>query len=155
MKKITFLISITLMCAIITSCNPKTEGQAFDLNQAKTEIETVNKEFMDLFAKGDSVGLANCYTVDAKLMIAGAPAVTGRQDIQTAVHGMVNSGITKADIKTFDVWGTEALLAEEGEVLLYVKDTQVAQEKFIVLWKKEDGKWKLFRDIFNSNLPVK
>ena len=27
-------------------------------------------------------------------------------------------------------------------------------EKYIVLWKKAAGRWKLFRDIFNSNLPA-
>ena len=38
---------------------------------------------------------------------------------------------------------------------LYAGDQAVAEEKYIVLWKKEDGRWKLFRDIFNSNLPAK
>jgi hypothetical protein len=53
------------------------------------------------------------------------------------------------------VFGTEDLLAEEGEVTIYVKDKAVAEEKYIVLWKKVDGKWKLFRDIANSNSPSK
>jgi len=46
-------------------------------------------------------------------------------------------------------------LAEEGEVTVFVGENAVAVEKYIILWKKEDGKWKLFRDIANSNSSAK
>lgn len=46
---------------------------------------------------------------------------------------------------------SEDLLAEEGGVTIYVKDEVVSQEKFIVLWKKVNGQWKVFRDISNPN----
>jgi len=26
--------------------------------------------------------------------------------------------------------------------------------KYIVIWKKVDGEWKYYRDIFNSDLPI-
>jgi ketosteroid isomerase-like protein len=126
----------------------------FNLETAKAEIEEANKNFMALVAAGDSVGLANAYTTDAKFMSAGAPSVVGRVNIQSAIAGMVNSGITKVDLRLENVYGTEDLIAEEGELSLFVGDEEVAIEKYIVLWKKEDGKWKLFRDIFNSNLPI-
>jgi ketosteroid isomerase-like protein len=67
---------------------------------------------------------------------------------------IVNSGITSADLRLENIYGTEDLIVEEGELTLYNGDAAVAVEKYIVLWKKEDGKWKLFRDIFNSNLPA-
>lgn len=146
----------------LNSCNEKasqknetTAKSEFNMETAKTEIEEANKNFMELFAKGDSVGLANAYTVDGKMMMAAAPSVVGRAKIQTAWHSMMSSGLTKAVLKTENIYGTEDLLAEEGLATLFVKNNTVAEEKYIVLWKKEDGKWKLFRDIFNSNLPVK
>ena len=30
---------------------------------------------------------------------------------------------------------------------------EIDKGKYIVLWKMEDGKWKLHRDIFNSDMP--
>lgn len=140
-----------------TGCNtPAPEEKAtFDLSAAKQEIEAANRNFMDVLSKGDSVGLANCYTADAKFMSPNAPAFVGRSSIQTAIAGFINAGITKADLKAIDVWGTADLLAEEGELTLTTKDgVQVDKGKYIVLWKKEDGKWKLFRDCVNSDLPV-
>jgi uncharacterized protein (TIGR02246 family) len=153
-------ISLLVVCLVgigFQSCNEKPANTAetrFDLANAKTEIEEANKAFMALVAAGDSVGLANSYTTDAKFMSAGAPAVVGRDNIQTAMSDIVKSGITAVDLRLQNVYGTKDLLAEEGELTLFAGDKAVAEEKYIVLWKKEEGRWKLFRDIFNSNLPA-
>ena len=158
-----FTSSLLIGFLILISCNnantsktieQKENKPTFDLTVAKKEIEEANRNFMNLVAKGDSVGLANAYTTDAKFMSAGAPAVVGRANIQKAMSDIVKSGITRVDLRLKEVFGTEDLIAEEGELTLYVKNDAVAEEKYIVLWKKEDGKWKLFRDIFNSNLPT-
>ena len=165
MKKSTnFLtfVSVTLFFVFsITSCNNKAEEgtepvseSTFNLETAKTEIVAANKEFMALFAATDSVGLANLYSQDAKFMMNGAPAISGRKNIQSVLAGLMNSGISRIDVITIDVWGTENLITEEGELKLFVGDNEVDQGKYIILWKKEDGKWHLFRDIFNSNLPA-
>jgi ketosteroid isomerase-like protein len=165
MKKSSNLLKQTIVLLVICSlaigfqgCNEKAEVKEetvieFDLTTAKAEIEAANKNFMALVAAGDSVGLANCYTVDAKFMSAGVPSVVGRANIQTAMSNIVQN-ITRADLRLENIYGTADLIAEEGELTLFVGDDAVAVEKYIVLWKKEDGKWKLFRDIFNSNSPA-
>lgn len=161
----TLITGTLLFASFITSCNEKTEVSTevtteavaeptFNLTTAKAEIEAANEEFMTLFAAGDSVGLANLYTQDAKFMNTGAPAITGRNNIRSALAGIINSGITRADLITVEVWGTEDLITEEGKLSLFVEEAEVYQGKYMVLWIKEDGKWKLFRDIFNSDLPA-
>ena len=163
MKKPTKLltgIAVTLLfVSFITSCNKKAEEATepvveptFNLATAKAEIVAANKEFMAFFAANDSIKLASLYAEDAKFMMNGAPATSGRKNIQSVMSAIMNSGITGVDLRTIEVWGTENLVTEEGELSLFVGDTEADQGKYIVLWKKEDGKWKLFRDIFNSNL---
>ena len=156
---LTLAVVTLLFASSITSCNYEPEEAAesvvestFNLTTAKTEIVAANKEFMTFFAASDSVGVANLYSEDAKLMMTGTPAISGRKNIQSALSGIMNSGISSIDLITIDVWGTENLITEEGELSLFVGDSIVDQGKYIVLWKKEDGKWNLFRDIFNSNL---
>ncbi len=160
-KSLTLIAVTLLLVSSITSCNKKaketTETVAeytFNLTTAKAEIEAANNEFMTFFAAGDSVGLANLYTQDAKFMNTGAPAITGRKNIQSALSGIMKSGISRVDLITVEVWGTEDFITEEGELSLFVEEAEVYQGKYMVLWKKDDGKWKLFRDIFNSNLPA-
>ena len=47
------------------------------------------------------------------------------------------------------------MLAEEGLFTFADKGgTPLDKGKYIVLWKKVGGKWKLFRDCYNSDLPV-
>ena len=159
-NQMTLLFALCSISIGFQSCNEKSKEKeskvaGFNLTTAKAEIEAADKNFMALFAARDSVGLANSYTIDAKFMSAGAPAIVGRANIQTDMSHIIKSGITGIDIRTEDVFGTEDLIAEEGELTLFVGTKSVAVEKYIVLWKKEDGSWKMFRDIYNSNLPGK
>lgn len=157
------VIAVTLLFVSFSSCcNKKVEENSkvalvplFNLETAKAEIVAANKEFQVLFAAADSIGLASLYTQDAKFMNNGAPAITGRKNIQSALSGIMKSGISSVNLKTIDVWGMENLITEEGELSLFADEAVVYQGKYIVLWKKNDGKWKLFRDIFNSNVPAK
>ncbi|MDW5288303.1 nuclear transport factor 2 family protein [Formosa sp. PL04] len=96
--------------------------------------------FIALVVAGDSVAIANSYTKDTKFMHPVAPAVVGKANIQTAMSNIVQSGIKGIQIKLENVYGTEDLIAEEGELTLFSGDDTVALEKYIVLWKKEDGK---------------
>ena len=157
MKKIAILtIAIISGFLLITSCNHvETSKPAFDLAEVRKAIDTANRNFSALVIKGDSVGLANMYTVDAKMMGPNEPAVIGRKNIQTAFAALVKMGSVKLVFKTLDVWGSEALVAEEGEDSMLTMDgKELDKGKYIVLWKKEDGKWKLFRDIYNADLPL-
>ncbi len=159
-SQLTILTTLSLLTIATQSCNEKPKekeatSNKFSLTTAKAEIEEADRNFMELFAKKDSVGLANTYAVDAKLMKAGAPSVVGRANIQQAWSEIIKSGLTRVDLKLENIYGTEDLIAEDGIVTLFVNNDTVGVEKYIVLWKKEDGKWKLFRDIFNSNLPAK
>ena len=163
MKKFSFLIVAGFFSLpLLFSCNnsAKTTSpeskQELDLTTAKGEIEEANRNFMDVLSKGDSVALADCYATDAKFMAPNSPAVEGRKNIQSVLAaGIINAGVASVDLTTVNVWGNEAMLAEEGALIMTGKGgKELDKGKYIVLWKKEDGKWKLFRDCFNSDLPA-
>ncbi|HEX8278464.1 MAG TPA: hypothetical protein VF540_07205 [Segetibacter sp.] len=113
MTKTSLLVtSLLIGFSVLSSCNnadttnttpDKENNSAFNLTVAKAQIEEANRNFMRLVAKGNSVGLANAYTTDAKFMSAGAPAVVGRENIQHAMSDIVKSGITKVDLRLKEV----------------------------------------------------
>ncbi|MBJ6367817.1 YybH family protein [Snuella sedimenti] len=161
-KLFTLIILALFSLSAINSCNKKEEEPkqtviepTFNLTVAKAEIVDANKEFMKRFAASDSIGLSNLYSMDAKFMMNGAPAIIGRENIQSTLSSIMASGISSVKLITIDVWGTENFITEEGELSLFIGEDEVDQGKYMVLWKKEDGKWKLFRDIFNSNQAAK
>lgn len=131
------------------------ETVIFNLDSARKEIDQANMEFIDLFRKYDSVGVANMFTADGKSMEPNAPAFVGRKAIQTHYAMIMNAGANNLGLVTTGLWGDQNMLAEEGEFTFSDKDgKQLDKGKYIVLWKNEDGKWKLFRDCYNSDLPM-
>lgn len=127
----------------------------FDLAAARKTIDSTNAVFSGLVTKQDSVGLAAMYTSDAKLMGANMAAASGRAAIQSAFAGLFAAyGPVELKLTTVDVWGNNEMIAEEGTTAMTLKGKEIDRGKYIVLWKMEDGKWKLFRDCFNSDLPL-
>jgi len=167
MKQLLTVLVIFSITSIFIACGGNTTDQsssntttekeakpAFDLAAAKKSIDEANASFGELVKKGDSVGIANLYTSDAKVLGSNMPAASGRAAIQSAYSGMLGMGIGGATLTSTEVWGTEALVSEEGTYRLSDKSgKEMDKGKYIVLWKMEDGKWKLFRDCFNSDLP--
>ena len=153
-KLITNLIITAFMMLAIAGCLSPQNETAFDLVNAPKEIDVANKNFINLFNRGDSVGLADMFTIDGKSMEPNEPAFIGRSQIQTHYSIVMKAGANKLGLITTGLWGDENMLAEEGEFTFIGKDDKLLDKgKYIVLWKKEDGKWKLFRDCYNSDLP--
>jgi len=163
MKRLLIPVGFMLTTFILLSCGdsgssssaPASES-SFDLAAARAAIEATNTEFSELVAKGDSAGITALYTSDAKMMGANLPAVTGMNAIQSTWSGLFNAmGPVGISLTTVEVWGNESMVSEEGTFVLKDKDgNQIDNGKYIVLWKMEDGKWKLFRDIWNSDNPL-
>jgi ketosteroid isomerase-like protein len=98
--------------------------------------------------------MANLYTEDAKWMNPNAPSVVGKKALVSELSKLLNAGIASGKLNTVDVWGDENYVTEEGNYQLYAKDgTQIDKGKYLVLWKRVDGKLMFFRDMFSSDLP--
>lgn len=128
---------------------------AFDIASAKKEIAEANLAFETAVSKSDSNGIASLYTTDSKWMNPNAPAVEGRAALVSSISQVLNAGIGSAKLNTTEVWGDENYVTEEGNYKLFAKDgSEIDKGKYIVLWKRVDGKLMFHRDIFNSDLPL-
>jgi ketosteroid isomerase-like protein len=156
------LLAVIILFAF-TSCSDKksssaeaekkTNESSFDLAAVRKAVDEGNQSLSDLLKKGDSTGFAALYCADAKVMGPGGPAVVGRDAIKSMVGGMVKMGLTNMTLKTTDIWGCESLVGEEGVYTFAGGDGKTIDNgKYIVLWKMEDGKWKLFRDIWSTDV---
>jgi ketosteroid isomerase-like protein len=155
MKKIILLVTILISGSfMMLSC--KNEKKEFDLVAAKNAIQERSKIYSDAVNSKDSVGLANCYTTDAKLMGPNEKSAVGRAAIQKMVGQWMKSGMPAGfSIETVDVWGNDEVLAAEENWTFKDKDGKILdQGKAIEIFKKEDGVWKLHRDCFNSDMPM-
>jgi uncharacterized protein (TIGR02246 family) len=121
--------------------------------QDKASIEKLNAAFVAAFAKGDAAALAAMYTDDASLLPAGAEMVKGRPGIQ-AFWSEAVKGLASAKLTTSEVLPLGPEYAEEiGAYTLETKaqPPQTITGKYVVIWRKVGGDWKLATDIWNSN----
>ena len=118
-------------------------------------IAAANDEFMAAFKRGDAAGLAALYTEDGQVLPPNAGFVTGQQAIQGFWQVLFDMGIKEAKMEIVEVEKHGDTIMEVSKFKLMAEGGQVLdQGKYIVIWKKDAGQWKLHRDIFNSSMPA-
>jgi len=155
MKKLFFVL---FAATVIISCNqPAASGDAagsFNLDSAKAGINAANAAFTEAFSKGDSAAMSALYAKDACLMLTGMPKICGNAAIGGFTATAKKMGLGGIKLTTLEVTGGKELLSEEGTYeMLDLKGASAEKGKYIVVWKMEDGKWKLYRDISNADAP--
>jgi len=121
------------------------------LKDMKADTMAANQKFMDTFAK-DAMAMSNHYTSDAKLMPPGSDVIQGNTAIGTFWKGAYDSGVKRAKLETVEAEQSGDQIIEIGRYTLYgANDAQMDAGKYIVIWKQENGDWKLHRDIWNTN----
>jgi len=119
-----------------------------------TEIEEANQAFMDTRESGDPEAMSMLYTLDARLLPANGTLIEGREAIKAYwTEGMAQAS-SELVLETVSAEGYGDMAIEEGKYKVKVGSQEVDMGKYIVTWKKEDGQWKLHRDIWNSDLPL-
>jgi uncharacterized protein (TIGR02246 family) len=120
----------------------------------KGAIEAANGQFSAAAAKGDGAALAALYSPDGQVMPAGSDPIRGAEAIQKFWQGALDSGVAAIGLKTIEVFGHGPTATEVGEYELRDKAGKVLDHgKYIVVWQHADGKWKLLRDMFSTNVP--
>lgn len=119
------------------------------------EIVNANKAFIEAFDNGDAHALTMNYTKNAKLYPSNSDVIEGQEAIEGFWNTVMNMGIKKALLETVTAEKFGNIAIEEGRYKLFVEGDQIVdQGKYIVTWKKEDGQWKLQRDIWNTSNPA-
>jgi ketosteroid isomerase-like protein len=162
MKKILLLIApfsmLLFCCSNPTTAEDKSAAHdstaSFDLASVKATIMESNKAFSDAIIKGDSTTIANSYSSDANLLPPNMPKAENPQQIMNMAAGFAKMGIKSFSLQSTNVYGGPDMVTEEGMYTVGDGTGKTLDEgKYIVLWKQENGKWKMFRDIWNSNMP--
>ncbi|HSD73239.1 MAG TPA: SgcJ/EcaC family oxidoreductase [Steroidobacteraceae bacterium] len=121
---------------------------------AQAQIAALNEKIAAAMRRGDALALASFYTEDAMVLAPGQDIISGAPAIRQFWADAVTSGATGLEIATREVTNLGDLAIEVGTyVLKNDAGTMLDHGKFIVVWKRVNGEWRLHRDMFNSSVP--
>ncbi len=118
-------------------------------DDARAGIDAGNAAFRAAFLAGDAEQVAALYTAEANVIAPGAPIAVGRAAIAAFWKGAM-AGIKDVKLATTAVESAGDLAVEDGVVTLTAPDGATSTARYLVVWKREGGKWKLHRDIWNG-----
>jgi ketosteroid isomerase-like protein len=144
-RKLVFLL--VLVAALTTTSTAQANSRA--------AIEAEGKKFTAALKKGDAAAIANMYSADAIAMPPNEEIAQGRAAIQKLWQGAIDAGIRDLSFEVLEVEKKGDWLYEVGKYVLKGADgKQMDHGKYLVVWKREGGQWKLHRDIWNSSMPA-
>lgn len=157
------LLAITIVGFLTISCNntqankdiDKERIETFDINAMKKIIQENNDAFMRAHITRDTALLNSMYTKDAKVFAPNSDIISGHATIAAINLEWVNYDIKEARETSTALYGNEEYLIDEGTYYMsFGADSIVDRGKYLNIWIQEDGKWKMFRNTWNTSLPL-
>lgn len=121
-----------------------------------TEIQSILKRidaFSEAYMNGDYDSIANAYTKDGKIMPTGSKIIEGRtairerwvlpEGVSVPYHKIRSTEITIVGDIAYDIG------YYEGRTRRASGEESGWQGKYVIIWKKVEGDWKIYVDIWN------
>jgi ketosteroid isomerase-like protein len=138
----------------LAACAPKAPDTAADEAALKAEPGA----WMDAYNAGNADAVANLYTEDAVLMPPGTAAITG----PAAIKDFIASDIPTSKAAGLSFKNGEATgVGVSGDMgwlsgtfsVTNASGATVDSGKYLSVFRRVNGGWKLIRDIWNSDAP--
>jgi len=144
MRILTVATTLMLMaCAVLASCGSPEEGA---LPSAVTTA--VSRDFN----LGDALGTAGHYADDAQILPPRHPAIAGKPAIAAYFQANIDKYISFGNDSTWSVVKGNIAIEQGTYIIRNVRvGENVEAGKYIRVWKKINGGWKLYRDMFSPD----
>lgn len=135
-------------------------GPEVNLAAEAAAIQELNRQWLEAVAAKDTVAIATFYAPDAFFMVPNRPRVEGTQAIRTTWAEFLGQPGLELTFQTVKLEVAEAgdMAYDAGNYSLSAPgpDGEPIRDvgKFVVVWRKVLGEWKVAADIFNSDLPA-
>ena len=121
----------------------------------RAEIGKMEQAWQKAYNAGDAAAVAALYTKDAKVMAPGAEPASGTAAIKALFTADIAQGakntLTQGDVVGFGDYALET----GGYVATSPDGKHLDHGPYLTLYKKADGGWKIYRDIWNSSMKSK
>ena len=127
--------------------------QMVDTEAEAEAIMALETEWSSKFGAGDLDYVVNIHAADAIQLPPNAELVVGTEALRTAWSGMME-GLTASWESTAAVVSASGDMAwDYGTATVTTPDGVTTPMKYLVVWVREDGEWKVAADMFSANVP--
>lgn len=149
---------VFLIFSFVVGCGPMNSTNS---DQHTAQIRTLNEQWKRAAVRHDLDEMMAIYAPDAKELLPDMPPVVGRDAIREFYCGLIEELPRFAH--QFDAH--EIIVAESTDLAVvrgsyqFTADTlrpaEVQTGKYVGVWRRRDGEWRLQMNISNSNPPPK
>ncbi len=150
----------TLFFLFLLSISSSVVGQNYSGDEKDIQQLLVNiKDFSSQVMASNYQEIGNAYTEDAKIFPYNKEIIAGRQNI--IKYWILPKGVRtkyhKITPKEIKIVGNEAYDYGyyEGTTIRANGSESNWKGKYVIIWRKVAGKWKIYLDIWNPILPSK
>jgi ketosteroid isomerase-like protein len=145
-----------LAAPLLASCYADTGGTAQPAVDTAAEAQAImalEREWSSRFGEGDIDYIMSIHAANPVQLPPGAELVAGAEALRAAWQGMIDTeGLTASWEPTEAHVSTSGDMAYDiGTAMLTTPDGTVQAMKYMVVWVREDGEWKVAADMFNAN----
>ncbi|HJZ13402.1 MAG TPA: SgcJ/EcaC family oxidoreductase [Acidobacteriota bacterium] len=117
-------------------------------------VRVAQKDFPAAIASSDAAAVGSMYAQDAIAFPPNSDMVKGREAIQAFWKGFIDAKMT-AQLEVVETESDGDIGVEVGKyTIMDPAGKTVDQGKYVVVWKKGEGGWKLYRDIWNTSMAA-
>lgn len=164
MTKMKLVLAIACSAAALSACDRATGPDGNRVAQAdaaadEQAIRSTNERWLQLIRAKDAAAIAQLYAEDGAVMPTNEKAALGRESIEQWWNSSMQ--MPGYDL-TFET--DQLLVSQAGDMALDRGTYRFAATppggaiddsgKYVVVWRKVDGEWKVAADIFNSDGPA-
>ncbi|GEL00731.1 YybH family protein [Acidomonas methanolica] len=141
-------MALALQCAPVFAATVHSPDEA--------AVKAVTEQFAADLARGDLKAISRLYTDDAKLLPPNAEAISGRPAILAYFENTLRPDLVGgAKFDHYEIYGGgNAATSISQMVLLDGKNHVIEHGKQTIVLLKQDGKWKIHRDMWSDNAPA-
>ena len=155
MQKPNLFIGLILISFCVFSCDSfliaqtikaDSELSSAEIQKARKIIESIDKQFSKDYLNGDSLALAAHYATDGQI-----GSLTGKDILSywgRSIRNSIKNNTRNLIFTTTALTGDSEFLVELGIYEIKDdKDNLINKGKYVVVWKQENGEWKIYHDI--------
>jgi uncharacterized protein (TIGR02246 family) len=135
--------------------SPAPPSSKSDATGLRPAVDAANRRFENAYNSGDAAGAAReFYTSDARILPPGSETVQGREKIAAywaAAARTPQTGVRRLQLSTLDLQPVGDAAYEIGRATLTLANGQQVTPRYLIVWKKEDGVWRRYQDIWNMD----